>query len=297
MNTILTIGADSNIAKKFIEKYSDVFLTINISRNKIGYEKELVIEDLFTLQPELFYNVDIVLNFAGLVHHPEIKNPDLYDSINYKLTLINAQKAKHGGVKLFIQMSSIAVYGNADTIDINTPYNPINPYGRSKLKADEELLKLQDDNFKVAIIRPPMVYGGGNAPGNMLRLIRLIDKRIPLPFKGINNKRDFINIHNLVQYLSIIAEKQFNGIFIVSDKEPISTESLIKIINQNLGTKNFIIRIPSLALRFLKWIRPNEYNKLFGTLHLETNFPFEDLIQRYTIEQGIREMVEWYRKQ
>jgi len=194
-------------------------------------------------------------------------------------------------------MSTIAVYGDKYSVDLRTPPSPSNAYGCSKYKADEELLKLLDEQFKVAIVRPPMVYGGGKAPGNMMRLIKLVDMRIPLPFKGINNKRDFININNLIQYLSIIAEKQLDGVFIVSDKEAISTEYLIKLINQTLGRKNLTVKIPSFALKFMRWIRPLEYNKLFGTLHLETNFPFEDLIQRYTIEQGIREMVEWYRKQ
>lgn len=292
---VLIIGSDSFIAKNFISKHKDNYLIKGISRVITGYTNEKVFFHFDQIEPELFDSIQVVLNFAAIVHKPDLNDENLYDRVNYKLSILNAQKAKLAGIKLFIQMSTIAVYGNASKISILAPHNPHNPYGKSKLKADEELLAMQDENFKVAIVRPPMVYGGGKAPGNMMRLIQLADKGIPLPFKGIDNKRDFINVHNLVQYLSLIAEKNLNGIHLITDQEPVSTKYLLTCIYKYLGKKGFLLKVPVFGLKLLKSLRSNEYEKLFGTLSIETNFPYENLIKRHSVESGIRDMVEWYK--
>ena len=290
---ILIIGSDSFIAQKFV-CYSDINLLQGISRTKVQTNCDIVIKDFFKIDEYFFEGMDIIINFAAIVHRPDIKDPDIYNEVNHKLTIINAKKAKNAGVKLFIQMSTIAVYGNSQNISINSSYQPQTPYGISKLKADEALLKMQDDHFKVAIIRPPMVYGGGKAPGNMLRLINLANKGIPLPFKGINNKRDFIHVNNLIQYLSIIAEKQLDGIHLISDHQPVSTEYLLNTISKYLDKKVPLIKIPKIGLKLLKKFRPKDYEKLFGSITIETNFPFENLINRHSVEEGISEMIEWY---
>lgn len=290
---ILIIGSDSFIATHFVYSLNNCDIRC-ISRSNPRTECEKVVKDFSQIPDSEFANISVVINFAAIVHQPDIKDLNIYDEINYKLTILNAQKAKNAGAKLFIQMSTIAVYGNSSEISIHTLENPQNNYGISKLKADNELVKNQDENFKVAIVRPPMVYGGGKAPGNMMRLIKLADRGIPLPFKGIDNRRDFINVNNLVQYLSIIAEKQLHGIHLISDREPVSTGYLLNTMGKHLNKKVLLFKTPESGLKILKKLRPNEYEKLFGTLSIETNFPYETLIRRYSVEEGIREMVEWY---
>jgi len=282
MLTLAITGSSGFIGTNFIKNVKD-FQIIGI---------DLIDQKVSDIN---FAGVDSVLHLAALVHQMKGASEEQYFKVNKELALEVAQKAKQHGVKLFIQMSTIAVYGNASQININSPYQPQNAYGKSKLMADENILKMQTDSFKVAIVRPPLVYGGGKAPGNMMRLIKLADKRIPLPFKGSDNKRDFIHINNLVQYLSIIAEKQLNGIHLISDQEPVSTEYLLNTISQCLEKKATLIKVPSFILQLIKAIRPNEYNKLFGTLNIETNFLFEDKIQRYSVKDGITEMVQWYK--
>ncbi|HEY9123188.1 MAG TPA: NAD-dependent epimerase/dehydratase family protein [Bacteroidales bacterium] len=292
---ILIIGSDSFIARHFISFLKDTDVKC-ISRTNSCSQNEKIFPDLFSIPDCEFAGRDIVYNFAAIVHRPEIKDENIYNEVNYKLAILNAQKAKKAGVRLFIQMSTIAVYGNASEISIDTPCNPQNPYGKSKLKADEGLLAMQDEKFKVAIVRPPMVYGGDKAPGNMMRLIKLVDKGIPLPFRGVNNIRDFIHVKNLIQYLQIIFEKQLNGIFLISDNEPVSTEKLIIYISKYLEKNVLLIKIPAFCLNILRVTKPNEFEKLFGTLFIKTNFPFEDNICRFTVEEGIKEMVEWHLK-
>lgn len=281
MNLLIT-GASGFVGTNFIEN-SPEFKIIPIN--------------LLTLKPDEinFKGINTVLHLAALVHQYKEVPEELYQKVNHELTINVAIRAKNSGVDHFIQMSTIAVYGNNEKITINTPYNPQTAYGRSKLAADKELLELQDNKFKVTIVRPPMVYGRGNAPGNMMRLIKVVDKGIPLPFKGIDNKRDFIHINNLVQFLKIIIEKQLKGIFLISDHESVSTEYLLTNIAKNLNRKTPLIKVPNIVLNLLKWIRPKEYKKLFGSLTIETNFPYEELLHRYTVEQGIKEMVNGYK--
>jgi len=292
---LLVIGSDSFIAKNFIQHYAGKFEIKAISRAPTGISNEVVIKDLSKIPDSYFKNQSVVLNFAAIVHQTNIKDRNLYEAINYKLTVINARKAKDAGVNLFIQMSTIAVYGDAGYISLKTPYNPQTPYGISKLKADKELIKMQDKHFKVAIVRPPLVYGGKKTPGNMMRLIKLADKKLPLPFKGVNNKRDFINIKNLIQYLAIIAEKKLDGIHLLTDNCPVSMEYLLQIISKFLNKKIRLIKLPEFLLKMLKSICPFEYNKLFESLEISSTFTKNELISYQNIEDGIQEMVEYYK--
>lgn len=291
---ILIIGGDSYIAKKFINKFSDYFNIRAISRKITGYWNELIIEDFNNIPEIEFRKKNVVINFAAIVHKENRIPEKYYYDINVSLAIKNANQSKYAGVYQFIQISTIAVYGDAEQININSKENPQTIYAKSKLIADKEILKLNSTSFKVAIIRPPMVYGGGNAPGNMMRLIVLASKGIPLPFKGFENKRNFINVNNLIQYIAIIVEKEQDGIFLISDNVTVSTEYIIQIISKHLQKKVNLFKIPQSALDLLKFIRPNEYNKLYRTLEISTNFPFENSIQNHSVDEGILEMVDWY---
>lgn len=158
---ILVIGSDSFIAQIFIKKYLSFYNISGISRKKTDLLNEIVLDDFEGISSTVFMDIDAVLNFAAIVHQPHLKDKTLYDKINYKLTIENAKKAKSAGVNYFLQMSTIAVYGDTEVVTVESSYNPINLYGSSKLFADQELLMMQDSSFRVAIIRSPLVYGGG----------------------------------------------------------------------------------------------------------------------------------------
>ena len=125
-----------------------------------------------------FTDVDVVVHCAAIVHKKEAKFATLYDKVNYELTVDIAEKAKKKGVKQFIFMSTMAVYGKSEgEINGNTPLQPKTLYGESKLKAEKALEKIADENFKVSIIRPPMVYGR-SCPGNYKKLRMLALKSV-----------------------------------------------------------------------------------------------------------------------
>lgn len=291
--SLMVVGSDSFIAQALMRRCNAASVR-GISRTVARTPREVVVSDLSTISEKEFRDVDVVVNFAAIVHRPDIRDPSIYDQVNHELAVLNARKAREAGVRLFIQMSTIAVYGEAASISVHTPYAPRTPYGSSKLRADQELCQMQDDRFKVALIRPPMVYGGGRAPGNMMRLIRLADTGVPLPFKGVDNRRDFIHVENLTQYLEIVAQRRLHGTFLVTDHQPVSTEYILQVISKHLGKRVRMTRVPQFGLRLLKTLRPKEYDKLFGSLTIETNFAHEESIERHSVDEGIGQMVAWY---
>ena len=146
-------------------------------------DQKITIDILDLLDPKWvdhsFSGVDTIIHTAALVHQSEKDHSlDEYRKVNTQLTVDIAQKAKNAGVSQFIFMSTMAVYGiepslTEDTIiNEKTPDSPTTKYGISKLEAEIELKKLDDSNFKVAIIRPPFVYGK-NCPGNYQLLKKL----------------------------------------------------------------------------------------------------------------------------
>ncbi|MRT94802.1 NAD-dependent epimerase/dehydratase family protein [Ancylomarina sp. 16SWW S1-10-2] len=290
-NRILVIGGDSFIASKFIAKNKDVFDIKVISRKETNFVYEIVLDDFFKVDKSSFKNIDVVINFAAIVHQPKVKDDELYNRINCELPVFLAKKAKENGVVHFIQMSTIAVYGNVVNINKETIEAPINSYGISKLNADNALRKIASDSFVITCIRPPMVYGGGNAPGNMMRLINFSQKKIFLPFKNINNQRDFINVHNLIDCFNSIIDNRLAGVLLPTDKHAISTKEIVELVCKHAKVKSRLVNLPSFFSVILKWLQPTIYNKVFGSLRVECNINEEFYSPKYTVSDGISEMI------
>ena len=150
--------------------------------------------------------------------------------------------------------------------------------------------------FKVAVIRPPLVYGPG-VKGNMLRLLELAKKNYPLPFGNSRNKRSMVFLDNLVELINTIITKQAMGTFIAGDAEPVSTDRLLSLIRQAMGKKEDLVSIPSILRFLLKQVRPALYTRLFGSFVVDntnTNTELGFTIP-YSTEYGVQKMVEWYK--
>jgi len=155
---ILILGGDSYVGGSFIRYFKDDFSLNVVSRKKTSFKGEIVCNDLDKLPDDVFREDDVVFNFLAIVHQPEENDHEFYYKVNHKLAVRLAEKAKIHGTGLFVQMSTIAVYGRTIFLNYETDENPENHYGRSKLLADRELLDLQGDSFSVLILRPPMIY-------------------------------------------------------------------------------------------------------------------------------------------
>ena len=278
MKKLLITGSNGYVGSSFLNQY----------KNKYIFEKfSLLSQKLENLN---FENISIVLHCAALVHQ-KVEHPyEKYHEINVEYPVKLAKLAKQNGVKQFIFISTIAVYGEEkEKLDENTVCNPITPYGKSKLEAEKELLKLNDDNFTVSIVRPPMIYGK-NAPGNIDNL----GKKLPIiPLANIKNKRSFIFIQNLLHIIDEVILQKKSGIFLACDDEPLSTSKLIDLIAKNLAKKTYLIKIPFFE-SLLKILKPSFQKRLYGSLEIDNTITKEKLNLKnpYSVEDGIKMMIK-----
>lgn len=197
---VLITGAGSYIGQNFKEYAQN------------NYKENFSIDEVDLLDPDWknknWKDYDIVYHVAGIAHadvgnvSDEVK--EKYYKVNTDLTIEVAEKAKEDGVKEFIFMSSMIVYGESapygkeKVIDENTIPHPANFYGDSKLQADVAVRKLAGERFKVIVLRPPMIYGRGSK-GNYPILAKL-SKKLPV-FPNVTNKRSMLYIENLCEFL------------------------------------------------------------------------------------------------
>jgi UDP-glucose 4-epimerase len=180
------------------------------------------------------------------------------------LAVAVAERAKADKVGQFVFLSSILVYGsNHAEIDNQTAPGPDDFYGMSKLKAEQELEKLADDDFKLCLVRPPMVYGPG-CKGNFPRLAKLA-KRTPL-FPDYPNRRSMIYIENLCCFISNLFDSGSGGIYQPQNKEYVNTTELVKRLAMCYDKRMLTTRFFNPTIRLL--VRHvSVFSKLFGDLY------------------------------
>lgn len=259
MKNILVFGKDSYIGTNF-EKWLNKSKEGNYNISSISSKDD-------EWRKEDFSKYDVVFCLAGIAHVSANKKlEDLYYKVNRDLPIEVAKKAKAEGVKQFIFMSSMIIYG-ADgkigqfkIIKEDTSKVPIDFYGRSKLEADEAIQKLSDENFKTIIIRAPMVYGP-NCKGNFPKL-KKIAKILPI-FPDIENNRSMIYIDNLVECIKQNIDNENSGVIYPQNKEYVSTKSIIEAMAKAMNKKMHFVKIFNPILKLLSK-KINYINKIFG---------------------------------
>lgn len=210
-----------------------------------------------------------ILHVAGIAHQDaKADQEELYYKVNRDLTIEVAQKAKNEGVKQFIFMSSMIVYGASSkigetkVITRDTVPEPINFYGNSKLQAEKGILPLQAEGFNVVVIRPPMIYGK-DSKGNYPLLAKFA--KITPVFPNIENKRSMLYIDNLTEFIRLMIEHSENGIFFPQNREYVKTAEMVKVIAEINGRRIWLVKIFNPVLvRLGKKV--NVVNKVFGSL-------------------------------
>lgn len=188
-----------------------------------------------------FSKYDCVVHAAGIAHVGyKDEMAAEYMAVNRDLTLKIAGNAREAGVKQFIFLSSIIIYGPAACaghtrrITADTDPMPENAYGKSKLEAEEGLRKLENADFKVAILRLPMVYGKGSR-GNY-SLIAKYAGMLPI-FPSIGGERSAIYVENLAEFIRIAVEKCASGTFYPTDAINVTTPLLLTSVRRAMGKK------------------------------------------------------------
>lgn len=286
MTKVLITGKESFIGRNFINcsRYTDV--------------QEV---SLLDKKPEDtdFTHIDVVLHLAAIVHQNRNISKSEYFRVNRDLCMEVARHAKKAGVKQFVFLSSVKVYGKYNPgkgiWNESSKCNPYDPYGQSKYEAELGLRLLEDKNFIVTVIRPPLVYGTG-VKANMLSIIKLVDKFRMLPFKNISNKRSFVAVENLIHLIDTVIEKRTSGIFLPMDEKPLSTTELVIIISKCLNKKTILFKLPVFVIKSGKVLLPKIFDRLYGSFEIDNTLTKKTLNYHPVIstEKAIDKMVNSY---
>lgn len=221
-----------------------------------------------------FRGYDAVFNTTGLAHNDARKGTEEeFLALNAELPLYLAEKAKKEGVSTFVHMSSMIVYGNMtpigsiEPISASTVATPANIYGRSKRMGEENIQRLENDSFHVAIIRSPLVYGE-DAVDNFLALTNYA-VRLPI-FPYVENARSMIYFENLCELVRLIAENRCGGIFYPQQEEYICTSKIVKDLAEKVGHKIWMPKIFNPVLKQLSK-RNGVVRRVFGSLAYDMN--------------------------
>jgi nucleoside-diphosphate-sugar epimerase len=203
-------------------------------------------------------DVDCVVHAAARVHVMNDVSGDplaAFRKVNVEATLNLARQAAASGTKRFIFISSIKV--NGEGAEPGTVYRaddvpaPIDPYGVSKLEAEQGLKELAAvTGMEVVIIRPVLVYGPG-VKANFLSMMRWLYRGVPLPFGAVHNQRSLVAIDNLVDLIVTCSDHPAaaNQVFLVSDGEDVSTTQLLRKLAGALGKPARLLPIPVWLMR------------------------------------------------
>ena len=288
MKRILITGANSYIGTSFE----------NYIKENFAQEYEVDTVDMIggSWREKSFWGYDVVYHVAGIAHSDSGKisaeKEKLYRSVNTDLTVETAKKAKADGVKQFIFMSSAIVYGGSapigkkKVITKDTPTNPANCYGDSKVQAELGILPLQDDSFKVCVLRPPMIYGKGSK-GNFPTLEKFA-KKLPL-FPYVENERSMLYIGNLVEFVRLMIENEEQGVFWPQNKEYSNTSELVREIGKANGKKVRLVKGFGWALKIMSHLT-GMVNKAFGNLSYDMSLSeYKQDYRLFSLEESIRE--------
>lgn len=285
MKKILITGADSYIGTS-IERY--------LAQWPQQYQVDTVDMVDGSWSERSFAGYDTVFHVAGIAHsdtgNVSEERKALYYKVNTDLTVETAKKAKAEGVGQFIFMSSAIVYGDSapigqqKVITADTPLAPANFYGDSKVQAEKGILPLNDDDFHVVVLRPPMIYGPGSK-GNYPVLSKLA-RKLPV-FPKVANQRSMLYIGNLAEFVRLMIENREQGIFWPQNSEYSNTTVLVRLIANAQG-KNILI-VPGLgwALKLLGHAT-GLVNKAFGSLSYDMELSrYREDYHKYSLAESI----------
>lgn len=257
MKKILITGANSYIGMSF-EKY--------MAQWPESYQVDTVDMIDGTWREMSFAGYDAVYHVAGIAHIKETEeNAHLYYKINRDLAVETAKKAKTDGVNQFVFLSTMAVYGLEEgAINLQTKPMPKSHYGTAKLEAERQMEELRSENFMIAIMRPPMVYGDG-CKGNYQSLIKFA-KLMPV-FPNYRNKRSMIHIERLCWYVKDLIDNGMNGLVLPQDEEYVSTCHMVRDIAKNMGKDMKLWKLLNPAVSLAKMLPAGK--KAFGDLYYE----------------------------
>jgi nucleoside-diphosphate-sugar epimerase len=256
---------------------------------------------------EALHGVSAVVHLAARVHRMAESAADaaaLYERVNTLGTLRLAEAATGAGVSRFIFLSTVKVAGE-ETLDApfseDDPPRPTDAYAVSKWMAEQGIREIRGRGGSGAvIIRPPLAYGPG-VRANFLRLMRLVDRGVPLPFAAVKNRRSMVGIRNLVAFIvsCLIRPEATGNTFFVRDAEDPSTAELIRKTARALGRRPLLIPAPPALLRFAAGLvgKRDVISRLTGSLQVDDGKARSLLgwAPPFSMDDELARTAKWYR--
>jgi nucleoside-diphosphate-sugar epimerase len=240
-----------------------------------------------------------------VMHETAMQGLELYRHVNTEGTARLARTAARAGVERFVYLSTIKVNGERSTsapfTEADTP-NPVDAYGISKFEAEQRLTDISDETgMNVAIFRPPLIYGPG-VKGNFLRLMAIINRRIPLPLADITNARSMLGVDNMASAIetALGLSRPISGTFLLSDDHDLSTPELVRRISAAMNLAPRLVRCPPAILLAAARLagKGGEASRMVESLRIDCTKIKNELQWNppVTVDAGIAAAVQWYKR-
>jgi nucleoside-diphosphate-sugar epimerase len=260
-----------------------------------------------TFWEQALHGMDTVIHLAARVHlmNDTVADPlAVFRLVNVEGTRQLALEAAKAGVKRLVFVSSVKVHGEeAPTpYDENSSCNPQDPYGVSKMEAEQALRRIEaETGLEVVIVRPPLVYGPG-VKANFLRMVQVIARGLPLPLASIANRRSLLYVGNLANALAtcVIHPKAAGQTYLVSDGKAVSTPELIRSVAAVMGVPARLFPMPVAVMQLAGILtgKKTAVQRLAGSLAVDSSKIRQELgwVPPFTMEEGLKETAEWFKK-
>ena len=248
-------------------------------------------------------DVAVIFHLAARVHvlkETAVDPAVEFERVNVGVTTALA-RAAGGRAQRFIFVSSLhAMRTLADErLTEASDCLPDGPYGQSKLDAEATVRSIgMETGLETAIVRPPPVYGPGQA-GRLMRLFQLVRQGLPLPLGGLSNRRSLVFVDNLVDSLiECGVNPRANGqTFLISDGEDVSLPELVRRMGQAFGRRTWLFPAPIRMLRATAKITGKSValTRLLGSLTVDSKFIREQLGWQapFTMDEGLKVTANW----
>lgn len=305
MDKVLLTGYSGFIGGHLLKKLMPSY-SVSLLGRKQPLEKQLDYYQSEINEPSNFSqalaNINTVIHCAARAHimTDAAENPlSEFRKVNTQGTLNLAKQAVEAGVKRFIYISTIKVNGEAtakgSAFKADDNVQPLDPYGKSKAEAEEQLFALgKCSEMEIVIIRPPLVYGEG-VKANFASLMNIVAKGFPLPFRALkHNRRSMISVYNLVDLIITCIKHPHaaNQVFLASDDNDLSTAGIIALMAKVQAKKNLAFSIPVLLLNLIGKLlnKKDVVNRLIGSLQVDIEHTKKTLNWKppYSIEHGFK---------